>query len=78
MCVCGTGCFDGFLKDISKEFARRVQQGNTIVLRVSLADNAVNTMNSRINGSTTLSAHIRNWVRKNAQGVTLPYSRCCG
>lgn len=59
---------DGFLKDISKEFARRVQQGNTIVLRVSLADNAVNTMNSRINGSTTLSAHIRNWVRKNAQG----------
>ena len=59
---------DGFLKDISKEFARRVQQGNTIVLRVSLADNAVNTMNSRINGSTTLSAYIRNWVRKNAQG----------
>ena len=63
-----TDVLDGFLKDISKEFARRVQQGNTIVLRVSLADNAVNTMNSRINGSTTLSAHIRNWVRKNAQG----------
>lgn len=59
---------DGFLKDISKEFARKVQQGNTVVLRVSLADNAINTMNSRINGSTTLSAHIRNWVRKNAQG----------
>ena len=31
---------DGFLKDISKEFARKVQQGNTVVLRVSLADNA--------------------------------------
>ena len=59
---------DGFLKDISKEFARKVQQGNTVVLRVSLSDNAINTMNSRINGSTTLSAHIRNWVRKNAQG----------
>ena len=59
---------DGFLKDISKEFARKVQQGNTVVLRVSLADNAINTMNSRINGTTTLSAHIRNWVRKNAQG----------
>lgn len=55
---------DGFLKDISKEFARKVQQGNTVVLRVSLADNAINTMNSRINGTTTLSAHIRNWVRK--------------
>lgn len=59
---------DGFLKDISKEFARKVEHGNTVVLRVSLADNAVNTMNSRINGNTTLSAYIRNWVRKNAQG----------
>lgn len=58
---------DDFLKDISKEFARKVQQGNTAVLRVSLAENAINTMNSRI-GSTTLSVHIRNWVRKNAQG----------
>ncbi len=59
---------DGFLKDISKEFARKVEHGNTVVLRVSLADNAINTMNSRINGNTTLSAYIRNWVRKNAQG----------
>ncbi len=59
---------DGFLKDISKEFARKVQRGNTIVLRIGLADNAVNTLNSRINDNTTLSAHIRNWVRKNAQG----------
>lgn len=59
---------DGFLKDISKEFARKVQLGNTVVLRVSLADNAINTMNSRINGGSTLSALIRNWVRKNAQG----------
>ena len=59
---------DGFLKDISKEFARKVEHGNTVVLRVSLADNAINTMNSRINGNTTLSAYIRNWVRKKAQG----------
>lgn len=59
---------DGFLKDISKEFARKVEHGNTVVLRVSLADNAINTMNSRINGNTTLSAYIRNWLRKNAQG----------
>lgn len=57
---------DGFLKDISKEFALRAQKGNTVVLRVSLADNAANTLNSKV-GNLTISAVIRNWVRKNAQ-----------
>lgn len=59
---------DGFLKDISKEFARKLKQGNTVVLRVGLADDAVNTLSSRVNGNTSIAAQIRNWVRKNAQG----------
>lgn len=58
---------DGFLKDISKEFARKIKAGNTTVIRIGLADDAVNTLNSRVGGNLSISAQIRNWVKKNAQ-----------
>ncbi|MDR0895460.1 MAG: DUF6175 family protein [Prevotellaceae bacterium] len=56
-----------FLKDISTAFAQRAEKGNTIVLRIGLADGALNTLESRVGGNLTIAAQIRNWVRKNAK-----------
>lgn len=60
---------DGFLNDVATNFAKKITQGNSIVLRIALADGSIQTMNSKVgSANTALSAAIRNWVRKNAQG----------
>lgn len=60
---------DGFLKDISMNFARKVTKGNSIVLKVSVGGGSLMSMSSQVGPNNyTLSTVIRQWVRKNALG----------
>lgn len=60
---------EGFLKDISIEFAKKLTAGNVIALRIGLSSDAYTTdLNTRIpEKNITISALVRNWVRSNAQ-----------
>lgn len=59
---------DGFLKDISMEFAKKLTKGNTVALRIGLSDTSINTLNDRVGGgNVSIASLIRNWVRKNSQ-----------
>ena len=59
---------DKFLKDITFSFVENIVKGNSVYLRVSLADDAMVTLESRVGGNVSIASRIRSWVRQNAQG----------
>lgn len=58
---------DDFLDQVSTNFQKKVSNGNTIVLNVSIANDATTDMDSELgNGQLPLSDILRLWVKKNA------------
>ncbi len=59
---------EGFLNDISKNFARKITKGNSVVLKFSIGSGSMNTMSTQVGPNhLSLSNVIRQWVRKNSQ-----------
>jgi hypothetical protein len=58
---------DDFLNQVSINFQKKVRNGNTIVLNISIASNAMTDMDSELgNDQLPLSDQLRLWVKKNA------------
>ena len=62
------GQLKGFLEDLSLNFARRIDGGKSVVLRITRFPNSVNTLESKVGAQGyALSNVIRRWVRANSQ-----------
>jgi hypothetical protein len=62
------GQLKGFLEDLSLNFARRIDGGKSVVLRITRLPNSVNTLESKVGAQGyALSNVIRRWVRANSQ-----------
>lgn len=55
-----------FLDDIALNFAKQIEGGSSVVLRISQGTNAQNSLSTMIDNST-LSNAIRRWVRQNSK-----------
>jgi hypothetical protein len=64
---------EGFLKDITKAYQAKIEGGNTLVLRISVGNNANVDLNSEISseGGFPLSDVIRKWVRQNVHNNSM-------
>lgn len=62
------GQLKGFLDDLAVNFARRIGEGNSVVLRITRLPESATTLESSVGSEGyTLSNVIRRWVRANAQ-----------
>ena len=60
---------EDFLKDIGKNFARKTEGGNSVVLNVSINGDAIQDMESEVGPDNyPLADLLRLWVKKNAVG----------
>lgn len=55
-----------FMDDITLNFAKQIQGGTSVVLRIAQGANSKNSLNTSVE-SSTLSNVIRRWVRQNAE-----------
>lgn len=57
---------EDFLADLSVNFARAIQKGSSVVLRISKGENSSMSLTTQV-GSYSLANILRRWVRENAQ-----------
>jgi len=60
------GQLKSFLDDIALNFAKQIQGGSSVVLRIAQGAESKNSLNTSVEGSS-LSSVIRRWVRQNAE-----------